>query len=296
MERSFPSRVTFDSPARSGTAIAAGVKIPYAELLDVFGWGVDALSRHDCHSILAGLRACDTDRHAQQLLGRLERQRLIARQGRGRHATFRITTAGRQRVTVTVPTAHWDKPWDGKWRVFNYDLPETRRKDRIALCRALHACKFGLLQRSLWVWPHEAEAILRRIVDAQGIPECFCGFQSERLFLCDDAEVVETAWDFAEVGRRHQLYLQHAAALLEGLKAARTLKEVARVARREHTACQEAFLFDPLLPRTLWPPGYRGEAVDVRHRQFRAVLRQRVARMAESANVTLERNDRSNRE
>ena len=41
--------------------------------------------------------------------------------------------------------------------MFSYDLPETRRNDRAQLWRALRARKLGLLQLSMWVWPHEVE-------------------------------------------------------------------------------------------------------------------------------------------
>lgn len=253
--------------------------IRYEQVLEFFFWGLDVLSRRDCGLVLAGLRVCESERRANQLLSRLEQQSLIERDGRGQRARFRITEAGRNRVASIEPARLWAKPWDRRWRVFGYDLPETRRKDRVALWKALHARKLGLLQRSMWVWPHPVEQLLREIVEAEGIPECFCGFESRQLFLCDDAEVVEAAWDFQEIGRRHQSYLRHPAATAKALATARDLQTLAQRVRVERQAYQFAFSFDPFLPRELWPKSYAGPAVEARHQRFRAALREQLTRL-----------------
>jgi len=243
-------------------------------------WGVETLSRRDCGLILAGARVCSSEQRLAYLLARLEQRRLIERSGRGAQARFTITAEGRKRIAVTDPTRHWNEPWDGKWRVFNYDLPETRRTERILLWRALRDRKLGLLQRSMWVWPHDVEPMLCEIIQAQGIPECFCGFRSEALFLCSDAEVVNVAWDWEEIRRRHQTYQQHLSANVDSLKRASDLPVLARVARIERDAYQYAFSLDPLLPRSLWPSPYAGPRMEARHQEFLAVLSRRARELS----------------
>ncbi|MBM3859592.1 MAG: hypothetical protein FJ395_08080 [Verrucomicrobia bacterium] len=244
--------------------------------LEFFFWGLEVFSRRDCGLILAGFRDTPGGRNLDQLLDRWRQQQLVSRHGRGRNAHFTITERGRARVRVFDPNRHWTKPWDGKWRVFSFDLPTDRRKDRTRLWRALHNAKLGCLQYSVWVWPHEVEPLLRETIQAQGIPECFCGFEASRLFLCDDAEVVVTAWDFKEIGRRHTTYLRHLVANPSSVKRARDLTELARLARIEREAYQYAFSLDPLLPRELWPRSYSGADVEERHQTFRAMLRRRL--------------------
>jgi DNA-binding transcriptional regulator PaaX len=214
------------------------------------------------------------------LLDRWRQQKLVERHGHGKNVRFTITDAGRQRVRVGDPDRFWDTPWDHKWRVFSFDLPTPRRRERTTLWRALRTAKFGLLQRSVWVWPHEVEPLLREIVQARGIPECFCGFEVSRLFLCDDAEVVVTAWDFEEIARQHQAYLQHTVANVTSLKRAPDLQSLANVARIERDAYQYAFSFDPLLPQPLWPKTYRGADVAARHQAFRVCLRRRLRELS----------------
>jgi phenylacetic acid degradation operon negative regulatory protein len=174
----------------------------------------------------------------------------------------------------------WDEPWDGLWRVVTFDVPESRRNDRKRLWQALRARKLGLLQRSVWVWPRNVESILNEIIHAQGIPECFCGFEARRLFLCTDAEVVAAAWDFEEITRRHKAYLDHPVLTHRAVKNSRDLTRLAALARAERTAYEYAFVFDPLLPRLLLPKAYRGMDVQQRHEEFRQLMRQRLTALA----------------
>jgi DNA-binding transcriptional regulator PaaX len=148
------------------------------------------------------------------------------------------------------------------------------------LWRALRDRKFGLLQQSVWLWPRDVKPLLQEILQATGIPECFCGFEAGQLLLCDHAEVVAVAWDFEEIARRHTAYLTHIVANLHSLERARDLRELAQVARIERDAYHDAFSMDPLLPRELWPRGYRGAKVEEQHQAFRTRLAQRLRALA----------------
>jgi DNA-binding transcriptional regulator PaaX len=110
------------------------------------------------------------------------------------------------------------------------------------------------------------------IIRIKGLPECFCGFQASQLFLCTHEEVAATAWDWEEIGLRHQNYLQRLTGTETELRDASTLSELATVARRERQAYQYAFSFDPLLPRVLLPKLYAGIRVEEQHQTFRRRL------------------------
>src|SRR5687767_14122207 len=131
------------------------------EVLEFFFWGLEVFSRRDLGLILAGLRLTESEWRTNQLLLTLERRRLVERrQNSAGEARFAITPEGVKQATVLDPERHWSTPWDLKWRVFLYDVPENRRRERILLWRALRALNLGLLQRSVWVWPHNVEDLL----------------------------------------------------------------------------------------------------------------------------------------
>lgn len=240
---------------------------------------LETFSRRDFALILAGVRHTASGREYDRLLERWRRQQKVVRTGRGREVRFRIADEVRHRSGTVDPAAEWGRDWDGKWRVFSFDLPEIRRKERLSLWRQLRAAKFGFLQRSVWVWPHDVEASLREMVEAQGIPECFCGFEAGRLFLCDAAEIVGTAWDWKQIRHDHDAYLQQGSGAVRALGKADRIEELARLVRTEHDAYRAAFRHDPLLPRNLWPDSYQGQAVKQQHCEYQACLRDRMGKV-----------------
>jgi DNA-binding transcriptional regulator PaaX len=239
---------------------------------------LETFSRQDFALVLAGVRKTATGRQLDRLLDRWRQQQIVTRVGRGRNVRFHVTENTSHRVHGTTPAREWDRAWDGKWRVFSFDLPLGDHKERIKLWRHLHAARLGFLQRSVWIWPHDVEAALRNMVEAHGIPECFCGFEVGRLFLCDDRDVVTSAWDWKQIRAVHEQYLQRGAGRLRALSKTDRLGDLLRIAQNEHADYREALKRDPLLPRVLWPVPYLGPAVLTRHDEVQAGLCDRIRR------------------
>jgi len=256
--------------------------VDWLRIMEELGEAGGCLSRAVLLKLLEGYTGCAGPLRADWLVQRLERDGWIKREGRGMKATFQIIARDEPRGPLRAPRAEWARPWDKHWRVVTFDLPEVRRKDRQRLWRALRARRLGLLQRSVWVWPHDVQAILEEIIEAEGIPECFCGFESRRLFLCTDAEVAASAWDFVEITRRQRAYQEGRAAALRLVKTSGNLARLAGLAREEWQAYDHAFSLDPLLPGELLPKGYQGETVQRQHEEFRQQMRQRLISLVPS--------------
>ncbi len=250
------------------------------EVLDLFLWVGEKITQPTLRNLLAGKEESLYRQGRLPGVATLQQRQLISRTGRGVGAVFAITADGRRRLARTNPQESWRRDWDGAWRIISFDLPMVRQRDRYRLWRALRARNIGLLQRSVWIWPHDIEPILQEIIRAEGVPECFCGFEARGLFLCTHAEIVAAAWDFEEIGRRHTTYLKHPRLSARAIQSCRELPSLARWAREERQAYQYALSVDPLLPRALWPPSYQGRAVQELHEQLRARLSRRFSELA----------------
>ena len=256
-------------------------RLDYAEVLDLFLWTMDKLTRPTLCNLLAGYEEYAHRPENRAAFYQLERQRFLERNGRGTCATYRITAEGVRRAQVTEPHDAWDRPWDGAWRVVIFDLPEERRQDRQMLWRALRARKLGLLQRSVWIWPHPLPPVLGDdVIEAQSVPERFCGFTARELFRCTHAEVVACAWDWVEIASRQANYRHHPTLSGNPIAATGDLAALAALARCERRLYQSAFSLDPLLPRTLWPKDYQGVATQQFHQRFRRALALRYVELA----------------
>jgi DNA-binding transcriptional regulator PaaX len=250
------------------------------DLLDAFVWAMDRLSKPTFRNLVAGVSDPAEYRRTVRLLREMERKKWVSRMGKRLDEVFAITAKGQEALRQPDPENCWGKRWDGAWRVVTFDVPMVRNKERYRLWRALRARNLGFLQRSVWIWPHDMRPILQEIIRAEGVPECFCGFEARRLFLCNDAEIVETAWDFEEIGRRHRTYRQHPRIGVTDVRACANHNELACWARMEREAYAYALARDPLLPRELWPRAYRGEEVVNLHRKVRLELARRFAELA----------------
>lgn len=67
-----------------------------------------------------------------------------------------ITKAGRERAkkinlaTLTIPQP---STWDKQWRIVFFDIPESKRNERIAFSSKLRRLGFKPLQLSTWIYP-----------------------------------------------------------------------------------------------------------------------------------------------
>jgi phenylacetic acid degradation operon negative regulatory protein len=253
--------------------------IDWWEVLDVLCWGLDKLARPTFSNLLAEYDEKRYREISPWVWRRMEQEQWVKRSGQGAQAEYTITEKGRKACAEQDPRAGWDRPWDGRWRLFTFDIPERRRLERQALWRELRGRRLGLLQLSVWIWPHDVQAILEEIIEVRGIPECFAGFECGRVFLCTSDEVAESAWDFDAIGNAQEAYLQQIVEITNGLRRTSDMAGLARWARAEREEYRNAFAQDPFLPKPLWPSGYRGPSVLAAHRDARAVLAHRLRRL-----------------
>jgi phenylacetic acid degradation operon negative regulatory protein len=174
----------------------------------------------------------------------------------------RLTEKGRLRALGgRDPEICWSRPWDGKWRMVLFDIPEKDKRLRDKLRRHLHAQHFGYLQNSVWVSPDPLD-FERQIFKGSDI-------NAESLLTLDampgtgekNSDIVQGAWDFDEI---NTCYAEHLEILNErpaqdSWASDKGKSPLGRWIKAEREAWQAAVSIDPLLPRPLCPPGYLGE-------------------------------------
>ncbi len=84
-----------------------------------------------------------------------------------------ITRAGK-RIVKHIDIAELKLPtpaiWDQKWRVVIFDIPNYKSKNRAAFREKIKELGFRLVQKSVWVYPHECREqvmIIRKFYDIE---------------------------------------------------------------------------------------------------------------------------------
>ncbi len=61
--------------------------------------------------------------------------------------------------------SHKKEPWDKKWRMIIFDIPNTHRKARDAIRYRLKGAGFREIQESMFVYPYDCERVLRDFIE-----------------------------------------------------------------------------------------------------------------------------------
>ncbi len=148
------------------------------------------------------------------------------------------------------PRACWDSAWDGKWRVFAFDLIRATSGQRQALRLWLKRRRFGRLQGSVWVTPRHLGNWSQQIAELGVGPNAAVFVEGPILGDRSDTTIAARGWELTEVNDR---YLAYSAFLDQGLPSQGNLVEWQR---RESQLWNAAFELDPFLPRELWPKDF----------------------------------------
>jgi phenylacetic acid degradation operon negative regulatory protein len=191
---------------------------------------------------------------------------------------YHLTDQGARLLAGGVdPEARWARPWDGRWRMVFFDVPQAQAKLRTELRRKLRAQRFGWLQDSVWLSPDPVTEFgtvdrprlaVESLVVMEGRP---VGGES-------DAELVAGAWDFSRLAKLHASYSK--LLRLRPVAGRETkLVEWSTWIATELRAWQEILAVDPFLPAPLLPAGYAGQAVWRARREAMTAVGQAVARV-----------------
>lgn len=193
----------------------------------------------------------------------------------------RLTEAGRAAVIDGCdPETSWARPWDRKWRLFLFDIPELQSSKRRQLNRALAKAGCGCLQGSVWIAPSTPPEI-EKLLETND-PDC----THLLMLLADskgpkvDAKMVEGAWDFEKINVAHRK-LQTTLNQFPDVLRANTPEALADWTAEENAATRAALRIDRLLPSELLPKGYEAKRIWKKRRNILSQAARLAASLAE---------------
>jgi phenylacetic acid degradation operon negative regulatory protein len=218
-----------------------------------------------------------TPRAVRAAVSRMARQGWLGTRRIGRRAFCSLTPRGAWRVEQGVRRVYelTPDPWDGRWRILTYAIPEGRRPVRDRLRRELIWLGLGPLSRSTWVTPRALGPQLAELARAHRLDGYVAIFEAALLGPGQDRALVGRCWDLEAVAARYRAFTAAARrrAMTLRLRIRRgTLSEAACFAEKIRLVHEyRKFLFvDPGLPDALLPEGWPGREAS---RIFREIYR-----------------------
>ncbi len=218
-----------------------------------------------------------TPRAVRAAVTRMARQGWLATRRAGRRAFYSLTPKGRWRVEEGVRRVYRlePEPWDRRWRLLTYAIPEGRRPMRDRLRRELTWLGLGPLSKSTWVTPRNVGAQLSELARAHGLDGHVAIFEAALLGPGQDRALVRRCWDLQAIAARYRAFTaitRRAAATLRLRLRRGTISDAACFAAKIRLVHEyRKFLFvDPGLPDALLPEDWPGREAS---RVFREVYR-----------------------
>ncbi|MFI2214473.1 PaaX family transcriptional regulator C-terminal domain-containing protein [Streptomyces sp. NPDC020141] len=242
---------------------------------------VEALVREDHTVDTAELYATApllgmSDQQVRLCVKRLVAEGRFTHEGRGRKAVLRAAGDTERALEPDVGfVAHAFRqdaglaPWDGRWRLVAFAVPETSRAARDALRTGLGRLGGAPLQGGLYVganaWEPHVEDLARSLGLLDRLTLLTTG-ELRRGGESDPAALARALWPLAEIAERHDRLAAVARPRLERLRSGAEIPgpELLTVAVELAAEFTRAMEPDPLLPPELLPspwPGARARAL-----------------------------------
>ncbi len=184
---------------------------------------------------------------------------------KGGEVYIRLTPQGSQRIVRDFPLLSFQKrKWDRKWRIAIFDIEEVNRKLRDNLRHKLKELGFGMLQKSVFISPHDIIQDFSEFIKYHGLEDVVYVFTASNLTAGDIKEKANKIWKLdalnekykkvlekgMEIKSRHLIKTHDRGEILND-ENEKQIKEL----RNEYL---RIVLADPFLPKELLPSDWSG--------------------------------------
>jgi phenylacetic acid degradation operon negative regulatory protein len=171
---------------------------------------------------------------------------------------FRLTSQGEEKIIRDFPIISLKKkPWDRRWRIVVFDIPEKAKRIREYLRAKLVELGFAMLQESVWITPFSIVEDLREYLEINHLEENVFVLVARRAFASDEKKLAQKIWKLDKINNEYKKIWDKWRGEGESL----TGKEQEKLKIFLRNQYLEILATDPCLPRELLPSDWLGEKV-----------------------------------
>jgi len=178
----------------------------------------------------------------------LKSQGLVAFKTHYRRPYPVLTQPGRLKIKTQLSYKQFG-PWDGRWRLLSFDIPERLRSDRLKLAYELKKIGFVPIQKSTFISPHPLSGVVTRFATDLGIRQYLRFFEVQK--IDNEKETIQKIWNLDEINHRYQRFLAKA----RRAKRTKFWALKAKILEQEFAQIYES---DPHVPAQFLPQNWAG--------------------------------------
>ena len=231
-------------------------------------------------SLIELLEAFDhNEQSVRAAISRMSKQDWLTSRKEGNKSYYSLTQQGAKRMDEAASRIYQIEPkkWDGKWRMFQYVIPEEKRSIRDELRKELTWSGFGPLFNSVWVSPSDLIKEAHDIIDKYDIKEYVHLFVAENSGPKSNEEIIRECWDIDYINERYEVFINKYKAIYEEDKekieaGEFDIKECFVKQTRLLHYYRKSLFIDPGLPQELLPNKWLGEEAAILFDDYYKVL------------------------
>ena len=117
---------------------------------------------------------------------------------------LRLTSQGQNKIRRDFPVFSFSKKsWDGKWRIVTFDIAELDRYLRESLREKLRDLGFGMLQKSVWLTPHDILADFQEFLENKGLSSYVYIMETGSLLTGDEKALAGKIWNMETLNEKY---------------------------------------------------------------------------------------------
>ncbi len=221
-----------------------------------------------------------TGQAVRSTLSRMSRKGWLTSRKAGRHSFYSATPKCIQLLEEGAERIFQPRcdPWDGRWYLLTYSIPESKRSLRRGLRKRLQWLGFGALHQATWISPRDLRPQVEEVVDSLDIHANVELFTVEHHGFSCDEEIVARCWNLQELNEYYADFISRYGPVLE--------QHQARLQAGDSLKLDECFVHrfmlvhefrsspyvDPNLPRELLPDEWLGERATQLFQQIHDLL------------------------
>ena len=197
---------------------------------------------------------------------RMEKKGLLTKHRKEKKIFLQLTDKGKTVVRDHRRAGrHSSRPWDEKWRLVIFDIPEKRSEARTSLRNYLKTLGFGKVQRSIWITPHDLQRPIDHFLLKLKISDYVYQVTVEQFRGLTDVELARTFWPIKTLHAEYQNLVKKYSGRLIQFQRMKSTKDSSN---GDSSSLRNRFLGtllwdyqtiaarDPQLPSELLPPDW----------------------------------------
>lgn len=173
-----------------------------------------------------------------------------------------VTAKGKEKIKERFPLINLiSQDWDGKIRFAIYDIEEENKIIRELFRKKVKQLGFGMLQKSVWITPHNLLEEFQEFLQAHRLTEKVILLETENFYIGDLKKLAKKVWQIDKIALLYKELYKDLLLYKSLIKKGDRNQKINSLKKRLREKVIKVYFQDPFLPDEFLPQNWIGKKV-----------------------------------